>query len=458
MSRREEEFKHRTSIFEGAYRAWSHLGGLDPIILETKSAKELDPVTFPLEHDSRLTAAKKTKSKNDDGSARLEYPYEPLPRSGLSHPFIRAVLSPWLGPNADNDAIALGLETLRTWWQHRRKGENKSAIKTLGTVDMRMIVDKYTRHFFDVAHCVVMSDGVQPPRTLHLKMKQFENSRPRVRVGTPGDDDEMSGSFGSGGGGIRNQDTDGLLSNLTPLERIHMTQKHSLRHQHSLDESVITIKGKCIPGNIDLPGIVDAVKRHANFLAHRGGFNPKSFQDSVTAPRPVESNPVVVEEISYGNPNTTPIVFQTNTNGNLIVMEVDGITCAHCVKIVETVLKGCQGGKSPIDGLLDAAADRAVSCVVILIDHPGDAKRIAFESSRNLSLVGYTSRPKEVSVPTITNDNNKPTVDQSMRDALHNAVIRIAKAYPVDFFDFAAPCSCPDSGVYRDNCLRYVLC
>ena len=41
MSRRRGEFEHRTSIFEGAFRAWSHLGGLDPVDLETKPTSEV---------------------------------------------------------------------------------------------------------------------------------------------------------------------------------------------------------------------------------------------------------------------------------------------------------------------------------------------------------------------------------------------------------------------------------
>ena len=41
MSRRRGEFEHRTSIFEGAFRAWSHLGGLDPVDLETKQTSEV---------------------------------------------------------------------------------------------------------------------------------------------------------------------------------------------------------------------------------------------------------------------------------------------------------------------------------------------------------------------------------------------------------------------------------
>jgi hypothetical protein len=91
MSRRRGEFEHRTTIFEGAFRAWSHLGGLDPEDLETKSSSDLDPLTNPILNDPRLT--NKQQMHNDhvttDGNTRREYPYEPLPRAGLAHPFVQ---------------------------------------------------------------------------------------------------------------------------------------------------------------------------------------------------------------------------------------------------------------------------------------------------------------------------------------------------------------------------------
>jgi hypothetical protein len=87
MSRRRGEFEHRTTIFEGAFRAWSHLGGLDPEELETKASSDLDPLTNPIVHDTRLTG--RHLQTNPDGSTRREYPYEPLPRAGLSHPFVQ---------------------------------------------------------------------------------------------------------------------------------------------------------------------------------------------------------------------------------------------------------------------------------------------------------------------------------------------------------------------------------
>jgi len=35
-------------------------------------------------------------------------------------------------------------------------------------------VEGYTRHFFNLAHCMVMNDGEQPPRTLATKVKEME--------------------------------------------------------------------------------------------------------------------------------------------------------------------------------------------------------------------------------------------------------------------------------------------
>ena len=75
-----------------------------------------------------------------------------------------------------------------------------------------------------------------------------------------------------------------------------------------------------------MPGVVDAVKRQAA----------------------VETSQAFEE---YGDPRTTPIV-SISSNGDLqIVLDVGGITCEHCVKIVESVLRGCPDSKSPISDL-----------------------------------------------------------------------------------------------------------
>jgi len=132
-------------------------------------------------------------------------------------------------------------------------------------------------------------------------------------------------------------------------------------------------------------------------------------------------------------------------------MTVDGITCAHCVKIVETVLRGCNGNKSPIDGLLDAAADRALCMVLIKIDKSSNAKRIAFEAARNLAMVGYTAKAKEMSIVSAGADK-KATMDLG---ALSTAFEIVANTDAKDVFNWKIPCACPDNGILRDDCSRH---
>jgi copper chaperone CopZ len=470
MSRRRGEFEHRTSIFEGAFRAWSHLGGLEPEDLESRPVSEVDPLTNPIDDDPRLTGKKVLKQENTlnpNGTPRRQYPYEPLPRSGLSHPFVQAILSPWLGPDADNDAIQLGLTTLRTWWQHRRKGESGSAIAALGTEKMKGVVEGYTRHFFTLAHCLIVNDKEQPPRSLHTKMKELEKMRSkrnkkRNRDDIPGDG--LTSIPGMGGGmGMPGEDpmaasiaADLQNNSLSPLERLHMAQQNQLAAVGGLQEfndlagmgqpimPIINIKNKCVPGKPDLPAIVDAVNHAANQLAHSGGT--RGNQPSAV-PSSVLSGSAAV---NYGDPDSIPIVFVSENGDAIIAMSVDGITCAHCVKIVETVLRGCNGNKSPIDGLLDAAADRALCAVLIRVDRVSNSKRIAFEAARNLAMVGYTAKAKVMS-PTVEVDG-KPT--RMSLDDMYKAFQAVGLADPKDLFDWSAPCSCPDNGVARDDCAR----
>lgn len=461
MSRRRGEFEHRTSIFEGAFRAWSHLGGLEPEDLETKSAADLDPLSNPTLNDSRLTGKKSEQALNPNGTKRRIFPYEPLPRSGLAHPYVQAILSPWLGPDADNDAIQLGLTTLRTWWQHRRKGESGSAIAALGTEKMNGVVEGYTRHFFTLSHCLVMNDKEQPPRSLHAKMKELEKIRSKRKKKS------QPNEAVKGPSPVMNQDgsdpvasviaSDLTNKNLSPLERLHVAQQRQLAVEGGVHSSIspvnpqinpampiINIKNKCVPGKPDLPAIVEAVNHQANRLAHSGGGGNKSG----AVPNAVMSGNSSQGE--YGDPNVIPVIFVTDNGDSLLSMSVDGITCAHCVKIVETVLKGCNGNKSPIDGLLDAAADRVLCSVLIKIDKIGNAKRIAFEAARNLAMVGYTAKPKEMST-SIDRDGKMTTIGT---DAMYNAFDAVSRSEPKDIFDWSLMCSCPDNGVLRDDCQR----
>lgn len=539
MSRRRGEFEHRTSIFEGAYRAWSHLGGLEPEDLEDKSTAELDPLTNPHLNDPRLAEGGGKKKGGDSGAngspvpdtadssgggggsgSNREYPYEPLPRSGLSHPFVQAILSPWLGPDADQDAIQLGLTTLRTWWQHRRKGESGTAAAALGTAKMRGVVEGYTRHFFNLAHCLVVNDNEQPPRTLMQKMKKIEKTRSkkvkkRSReeeadrlaamamsaagaqgiAGLGGDslsDMGMDGIMATGGGGDLGGsytgdfgasatsgldlgansaaaggccDGAGVHSNLTPLERLHAEQQWQLGAEMDPATGLpkIDVRGKCMPGKLDLPGIVNQVSSNASQLAHRGalasatpgavlssGAHPASSMATTTAyADPTMAAHAAAQAGQYGDPTKTPVVFVSENGDIQIAMSVDGITCAHCVKIVETVLKGCNGNKSPINGLLDAAADRALNSVLIKIDRSSSAKRIAFEAARNLAMVGYTAIAKEMDIG--GGGNGGQGLDLG---ALSRAFDVVATTEKADVFDWILPCTCPDNGVLREDCSR----
>jgi copper chaperone CopZ len=481
MSRRRGEFEHRTSIFEGAFRAWSYLGGLDPLELESKSLAELDPLNAKAEQrakdDPRLAATEYKKQKADnlklskkDNDASLAtrriYPYEPLPRSGLAHPFVQAILSPWLGPEAEQNAIQLGLTTLRTWWQHRRKGESGSAVQALGTDKMRGVVEGYTRHFFSLAYCLVTNDGEQPPRTLATKMKDLEKVRQKKHKrktreeeagkmaalalnagitstsglgpeddGDDGEDDEEDdgddedaatgageenpsslvpgmmniGGFAKSavGGSVAGGEPDAANGkNMSDLERRFALKQSQIkplnRQQQALEQALqpaIDMKGKCIPGKLDLQQLALQIQAHGTQSMHMGGGG--AYSGVVTPDMAGSANlakkgeGAAIEEFD----GKTPIVFISPTTGDIqIAMSVDGITCAHCVKIVETVLKGCNGNKSPIEGLLDAAADHDLCSVIIKIDKSSNAKRIAKESARNLAMVGYTAKVMEMTI------------------------------------------------------------
>lgn len=409
MSRRGAEFQHRTSVFEGAYRAWSHLGGIDPLELETKSATELDPITNPIEDDYRLS------SKGSKEGFELEYPYEPLPRNGLGHPFVKAVLVPWLGPDVDEEGVKLGLDTLRTWWQHRRKGQNASAVKALNSEKMRKSVDEYTRHFFRLVHCLIVSDKEQPPKGLQVRLKMVGKL-------------SSTGVLCSG-----NEDTD-------HSDWKFMNLKDT---QSTIDSSEsLSMRGKCIPGHLDLPELVKGVNHKALQMAHRG---KGSLSDDPLLPTSGSvSN-------TYGDSKTFPVVYYSGNGDCQIALTVNGIICAHCVKIVETVLKGCSGPKSPIDGLIDAIADQELNGLVIKIDKAINAKRIAYECARNLALVGYKAVAIDMPVLGPSTKQNVTSEDLSFLIKLFEKFR--APNFPT-IFNWAIACTCPDGGVYKSNCSR----
>lgn len=479
---------------------------------------ELDPLLHPIPNDPRIAIQKEkdrrksNKSQDNDdnyydsdrpkSSTGREYPYEPLPRSGLVHPFVQAILSPWLGPDADQDAIQLGLTTLRTWWQHRRKGESGSAIVALGTEKMQGVVDGYTRHFFNLAHCLVVNDKEQPPRTLHAKMRDLEKANAKKNK-KRGRDDLMDANGGNvsafeneqvkmaalafsgfqnapinhpggtgmshmgGGNNNMNDNASGGAAGML-LDRLQASQRRLLAAEGGVSSSLmpnigaggmgggaptmtsnnahqgLEMRERCIPGKVDLPSLVQKVNSAATQLAHRGGL-----LNNNTA-LPVLSSPV--DPSKYGDPNLMPTILISSSGDIQFLMTVDGITCAHCVKIVETVLKGCSGrsGGSPIVGLLDASADQQLNVILIKIANISEARRIAHESARNLSMVGYTAVAKSVNITQMGEDMTLQKMGKvfeivpSVNPALGNVL------------DWSVECQCPDNNVLRDNCQRCV--
>lgn len=391
MSRREKEFNNRTAIFEGAYRAWSHLGGLTPEILEARTMEELEPSTFILTDDPRLSQTPPSiqfRSDSPDGSARREIAHEVLPKSGLLHPFVKSILAHWLAPPTDRETLEFGLATLRTWWQHRRKGENKTFLKALqGNEKLQLLLSDYTRSFFFIAYSLVMGDSLEGPRTLNKRMQGHKKS-----LRTP-----------------------------VSLERVSSARSRIVTSSFALTS---TMSGK-LSGNITLPDAMCAPYHKGSLLSDRN--------DSMYA----------ANNLDKANDNKLPFVYCSANGDCLIQLQIEGVSCNHCVKFIETVLRGC-ACKSSIAGLIDAVADRELGIALIKIDSPNNAKRIASEALRNLNILGYMARPKEM-------DWNDESIDLSLFTVpSHHG------DHTYSFFDWSRPCTCSENGAFPKDCDRHM--
>jgi hypothetical protein len=505
MSRRRGEFEHRTSIFEGAFRAWSYLGGLDPMELEAKSVEELDPLSsLAIERskfDPRLTSPEYKEQIEESDNERRIFPYEPLPRSGLQHPFVQAILTPWLGQEADSNATQLGLTTLRTWWQHRRKGESGSAIAALGTEKMIGVLDHYTRYFFSLAYHVIKNGKESPPKTYLAKMKELEKQRSRQSKRRLQDAENDNGTGMTLQTGMRKSATLSLQSNsptsmgsestasaligafrgateqkldassvsgaaslndtshLSALEQFALIQSHLYPEsrpsmvQYTPETINLSLQHLALQKQIEdtksllIDELTQSYRRSASlpisttftekyYSIPRAGSETLCHPFSVTTPKCVNVEADIDSKV--------PIVVLYPRGEAHIAMRVDGINSLHCVKIVETVLKGCSGKKAPIEGLLDAAADHELSTVIIKIDKNTNARRIAKESSRNMAMVGYTAKVIERSAEIALINGN---TDPGIFEVLVNTEI-------TDLFDWSSVCSCAETGFSRKDCMR----
>ena len=179
------ESNQRTSIFEGAFRAWSHLGSLSLEMLDTGTVQDLDPTNFVIVNENLIQYNGSSPSSPFplNGIPSRSFAFEALPRSGLLHPFVKAILLMWLdGGERDRETLEKGLKQLRSWWQHRRQSACKMITRTLADSEqLRDTLDNYTRDFFELAHCQVMVDRIEAPRTLQKKLCDREKRRQRAQ-------------------------------------------------------------------------------------------------------------------------------------------------------------------------------------------------------------------------------------------------------------------------------------
>jgi hypothetical protein len=478
-SRKKGEFERRTAIFEGAFRAWSYLGRLDPTDLfmgegsPHKTATELDP----LDHHHPRSGGRRVSSS----SIKTEYPCENLPRDGLAHPFVQAILSPWLGGHADADVRKRGLDTLRTWWQHRRQGMSRTAVQALRK--MTHVVDGYTRLFFRFAHCLVVHAQATPPPTLQAKMKELQQQQQG-----PAANDTTSSGRKEEEHSLDTVQADVANPNLTPLEKLHSVQQRirgsSLASSNAAPPRtavLVNLREMCVPGPIDfLHQVVESIDRHNRAMASAAAEAVVVRRRSVVGGGTTTMRPQQQPTQGHQDPeshNTTPVVYCSNGGDAMIALTVDGIVCAHCVKIVETVLRGCSNNgangtsnnnnKSPIDGLVDAVADHRdiISTVLVKIDQPHHAPRIAYEAVRNLRLVGYEAVAKTMNTTTrvvksTTEEraaSTEPEVLVATAFAACSTTCTTTTSEPPFTFDWTVPCTCPDHGTFllRDDCPRH---
>jgi hypothetical protein len=113
------------------------------------------------------------------------------------------------------------------------------------------------------------------------------------------------------------------------------------------------------------------------------------------------------------------------------------------------VLNGIQGGQSPIQGIIDSVGDRELSIVLIKIQRSSMAKRIAYEATETVKMLGYEGSVMELSVIDPATGNNVEAGNLSV------AYDVAAATDPKTIFDWTAECSCSDHSIVRDNCSRH---
>jgi len=343
-------------------------------------------------------------------------------------------------------------------------------LKALESDKLREIVDNYTRHFFKLAHCLVVNDGEVPPRSLFSQMNHVRRLRTRVTKKRQKDAVKRLAVLDSVSRRIENvvkpssESHHPIAPKLTTDVTVgrsccgHASILSSTKDANTITPSQIQDESKMTP----LEKLHAAQRRLLSQLETSQNNHGDSGKMSKSSAMSQKRSKVDIEDernemslssiVQYPDNGKTPVVFVSELGDVLIAMTVEGMTYPHCVNIVETVLRGCDkadGRKAPILGVLDAVADLSLSSVLIKINRSSQAKRIAFEAARNLSMVGYSARVREMDVV----DLNGKAMDFSMLNAAFDVIANTERTH---FFDWSAPCICMNIITARDRCLRYV--
>jgi hypothetical protein len=235
---------------------------------------------------------------------------------------------------------------------------------------MRGVVEGYTRHFFNLAHCIVLNDGEQPPRTLSHKIKECEKSGVKLELATKKKDKEkdLSGGATMGGGGrsslnaasamdasfssrngngmgpgsasasasINNGNhnfygnstsTSGNQISSTPTQHIHFSQQHHQQQQQnqlqmgSQNGTMNMMNANGVGFNSNNPIDVDMVDDNTERGTCCSGAAPTSHPivmneiQSSSSPIPSSGNSKM-----YGDPNKMPVVFVSEAGDIQIAM------------------------------------------------------------------------------------------------------------------------------------------
>ena len=165
-------------------------------------------------------------------------------------------------------------------------------------------------------------------------------------------------------------------------------------------------------------------------------------------------------------------------------MKINGIVSSHCVRMIETVLKGINNSDSVSDsdvgserssgraidmsmsqssilGLLDIVIDKDLSAAVVKISQVVSAQRIVNEMKELLNLIGYDIEVKVIDIDDVLammqskyahNVYDSKQIAEMIITAFETLVQQRSS---VPTIDWKTMCTCPDNKVLkRGKCQR----